>query len=286
MVTRKKKARKKPAEKSPAVLRLEKTGRICDGCGDKIGRWTRKCAYDTRVDNVYCSTGGCAEELRQSPVCDNCSHKINPFTDKATKILTWPQETNYCGGCSAKLEDEGERLLRELEEEAEEAEARNQRARKKQYYVPKFEAVREIPDTVTLTEEQEHAVASGPYYVVRIGSRQYNVVRPLYFGDSFIRSAGLPIQAAFEKCAQFNGGPVTRLQNIEKLSSSVPTTSGGTGVDFEIEGCWLYISAPDMEEEIPTSWTRDRNGRVKTRVGTAKESQIRNWFKGKGVDLS
>lgn len=57
------------------------------------------------------------------------------------------------------------------------------------------------------------------------------------------------------------------------------------GVTIEFEGKTCYIDAPDFEEYIPASWSRDDAGRVKVRVGTDRQKDVIRWFKERDVKI-
>lgn len=156
-----------------AYKRLEESGRRCDGCGVRIGRWTSKCHYDAEHDRVYCSVGGCAEKVRSAPKCAQCRKRTNPFLNPVGiqvggRIFCRDCMESFCG-------DDALAGLERVDVES-------------------------VPG---LTPEQRRAAAEGPYVVVRKGS-QVQVVQPLPGGALFVRSAGISERRAVELCAKFN----------------------------------------------------------------------------------
>jgi hypothetical protein len=91
----------KDTKKMLASLRLEATGRKCDGCQGVIGRWTDKCYYDAKLDRAYCSTGGCTERINGTPPCVVCTAEVNPFEQGEPQMI--PGVGRACRDCVATL---------------------------------------------------------------------------------------------------------------------------------------------------------------------------------------
>lgn len=82
--------------------RLEEVDRKCDGCGTHIGRFTSKCYFDAEANRVYCSTGGCADKIRDAPRCSACGEPLDPFSENVSSELGGA----YCSDCDHKAEGE------------------------------------------------------------------------------------------------------------------------------------------------------------------------------------
>lgn len=55
--------------------------------------------------------------------------------------------------------------------------------------------------------------------------------------------------------------------------------------EVHFEGPWMYIVHPVFAPAYPSGWTLDKTGRLKVRRGTAREGQVREFFKQRGVEL-
>lgn len=163
-----------PTEKKKrALARLEQTNRACDGCGQRIGRWTSKCHYDARADRCYCSTGGCAKQVREAPICTACKRRINPFEDE---METFPGGQVLCCDCAGQVDlEDGLAGLERID----------------------VDAVRGVSD------EQRRWAKQGPYVAVRKNGFA-QVVRPVPGNRLFVRSSGVTEVRAVELCARFN----------------------------------------------------------------------------------
>lgn len=55
--------------------------------------------------------------------------------------------------------------------------------------------------------------------------------------------------------------------------------------NVEYTGPWMYVDCPVFNLAYPAGWTLDAKGRVKVRMGTAREKQVRDFFLNRGVTL-
>lgn len=163
--------------KTAALARLEMRDRACDGCGERIGRWTKKCHYAERWDRVYCSTGGCAARVREAVRCaGSCGDYLNPFFEM-TEI---PGVGELCTECAAGMGSHEDALsgLRVIDP----------------YDVPEVSA------------SDQEAAAYGPYVVVQSATTPdfYQVIFPLTKTKRTVRSTGNQVRAMVSRCARFN----------------------------------------------------------------------------------
>lgn len=163
-------------QKKFAYARLDEVDRACDGCGERIGRWTKKCSYDLQSNRVYCSTGGCAEKYRQRPSCDECAEFINPFEEEVVEFPAGGRTLKVCTGCADTLDEDN--LLDRLN-------------------------VVEPASVPGVSKGDQQDAAAGPYVVVSENDRVYQVLRPMP-GGNFVRSAVIDVVRAVELAARFN----------------------------------------------------------------------------------
>lgn len=165
-----------PAQlKKLAYERLDDVDRKCDGCGERIGRWTGKCQYDYEMNRVYCSTGGCAESFNDRPACDECGVFINPFEEEAVEFPAGGRTLLVCQNCSENMDEddltEGLHVL----------------------YPHEFPGI---------SSKDKEDAAAGPYMVIGT-TYAFQVIRPMP-GGNFVRASVMQPTTAFKQCAKFN----------------------------------------------------------------------------------
>lgn len=160
-----------------AKARLEAHARACDGCGERIGRWTKKCQYDVEHDRCYCSTGGCAAQVIAAPLCvGSCLKYLNPFEMEFEDVIGVGL---MCSTCTDSLGGTDEALAGLKIVPIERARTR-------------------------LTRDEIHAAENGPYVVIEHSQGWYQVVLPLRQGMRNVRAAMGDAAFAFRKCGEFN----------------------------------------------------------------------------------
>ena len=60
-------------------------------------------------------------------------------------------------------------------------------------------------------------------------------------------------------------------------------------VEWDTSGPWIYVYAPEFEEDYPANFTteqlEDGGIRLKTRIGTASHAKIVKWFEKRGHSI-
>lgn len=203
----------KPSAPDPAVVtrnnRLTVTDRECDGCGARIGRWTKNCVYDEYNDLAYGAACECSGKWKEAFLCGGCHKAVSPFIPGAAYIPHSRQDIHYCVPCNDKLTEESPSLLQQFRDETQIKKAANSRARKHKSLIHDFDVIASPPKSIigAFSDRDLKAIGRGPYVVVCLGSSVFQVLRPLLNGETFVRASVAAPTRAFEKCAEFNSAP-------------------------------------------------------------------------------
>lgn len=173
------------AEKE-ALKRLAANDRACDGCGERVNRFTTACHFDSIFNLVYGSVCGCADRMRNAPFCGSCGQKTNPFVKGSVVIPKAGANEVICPSCAEGLGDFSPETS----------------SKKGSGFVPRQVEMEKVPD---LTEAELEAVKSGPYKVIESRPGFYQVGIPSATrGLLSVRSTSGSKVTAMRACARFN----------------------------------------------------------------------------------